>query len=276
MDGRIDTVLRIIDSDIQRGDVSRLSIPALAREVGMCTRYLQLYFKAVTGEPIGHYIARLKAERALCLLKHSDMKMQDIAYAVGLQNPSALNNILRKSHGKTPQQVRACLRGMRPRPAAENLDYRIEHLRAVPVLSLSYIGSYDTYGSELFEEDSWTLLYDHAEAAGVLPETPDYWGIALDDADITDPERCRFYACISVTALPETEKGRIKAMKIPGGRYAVYTHRGDYSLLEDFYSVVQCQLKFRLGSGLILERYLNSPSEVSADELLTEVWFPIE
>lgn len=33
---------------------------------------------------------------------------------------------------------------------------------------------------------------------------------------------------------------------------------------------------YLLGEGFILERYLNSPTDTPADELLTEVWLPIK
>lgn len=269
-------VLRIIDESIQKGDTSRLSIKELSVEAGMCKRYLQLYFKAFMNEPIGKYIKRVRMERAMWLMKNTDREIQYVAYSVGLQNPPALNNIFRKKLGLTPQDVRTALRVNMPQHTDYPVDYRIEYLPDTHVLSLSFIGSYYNYDSIQFEDKSWNRLYDYAVQTNLLPENPDYWGIAFDDEDITDAEHCRFYACISINAgCGDISDNEIKAIKIPGGRYAVYVHRGAYFLLDDFYSTILRNFKFSLRNSFILERYINSPADVPANELITEVWFPI-
>ncbi|WP_245797082.1 GyrI-like domain-containing protein [Bacteroides luti] len=70
---------------------------------------------------------------------------------------------------------------------------------------------------------------------------------------------------------------RIKSMIISAGQYAVYTHKGSYSLLDSFYNAILNNLppQYILGEGLILEHYLNSPVETTENELLTEVLLPI-
>jgi DNA gyrase inhibitor GyrI len=65
-------------------------------------------------------------------------------------------------------------------------------------------------------------------------------------------------------------------MYLPEGQYLVYTHRGAYELLDKFYEAVFRQLPCRLGDGYILEKYLNSPADVAEEELITEVWVPID
>lgn len=47
--------------------------------------------------------------------------------------------------------------------------------------------------------------------------------------------------------------------------------------LDAFYDAILKNLppNYLLGEGFFLERYLNSPTDTPADELLTEVWLPI-
>ena len=69
----------------------------------------------------------------------------------------------------------------------------------------------------------------------------------------------------------------IKYMELPQSTYAVYTHQGDYVLLDAFYETILKQLPqfYSLGETPILEHYLNSPTDTDVKELLTEVWIPI-
>ena len=72
-------------------------------------------------------------------------------------------------------------------------------------------------------------------------------------------------------------KSRIKSMILPRQLYAVFCHKGSYSLLDTFYDAILKNLpqEYLLGEGFILERYLNSPAVAPEEELLTEVWLPI-
>ena len=106
----------------------------------------------------------------------------------------------------------------------------------------------------------------------------EYWGIAFDDTDITEEDKCRFYAALSVdndkiVKTPVTEE--IKSMNLPYGKYAVFTHKGDYNKLDKFYDSILCSIDFELGNTPILEKYLNSPKNTSKKDLITEIWLPL-
>ena len=69
----------------------------------------------------------------------------------------------------------------------------------------------------------------------------------------------------------------VKYMTLPAQEYAVYTHKGAYNKLDSFYKIFMLNIPqgYDLSNGLILERYLNSPSDTAESELLTEVLLPI-
>lgn len=73
--------------------------------------------------------------------------------------------------------------------------------------------------------------------------------------------------------------GEVGWCLFPGHEYAVFTHTGAYANLSDIYlccletlqrSVIQIDK-----SRLLMERYLNSPVDVSPSDLKTEIWVPI-
>lgn len=112
----------------------------------------------------------------------------------------------------------------------------------------------------------------------LLPEKEEYWEICYDDTGITDAEKCRFYACMTITKFIKSRLiDEIKSMDLPACKYAVYIYEGAYNELDSFYKSIMLNIPqgYNLGNGLILERYLNSPNDTAESELLTEVLLPI-
>lgn len=286
--GQIETVLHYLNTMIQKNWTGKtaaefnhlLSIPELAKIAYMSNRNLQLMFKAYTGETLHQYIIRTRMEYAQQLLKDNNMSITEIYEYIGFANQSALNNALQKQYNLTPREIQKNLlqtKHIYPSPVP---PCRIVESETIPVLFLSFIGDYNTCSTVAFESYTWDCLYEYAKENSLLPDKEDYWGIAYDDSDITSSEKCRFYACMTikkVTGFSPSFTSPIKRMELPQSTYAVYTHQGDYVLLDAFYETILKQLpqSYFLGETPILEHYLNSPTDTDTKELLTEVWIPI-
>lgn len=257
-----------------------LSIPELAKIACMSVRNLQLMFKAYTSETLHQYIIRTRMEYAQQLLKDKNMSITEICEYIGFANQSALNNALQKKYNLTPRELqKKLLETTHVYPSPIPLC-RIVESETIPILFLSYTGDYNTCSSVAFEAYTWDCLYEYAKENSLLTNKEDYWGIAYDDTDITSSEKCRFYACMTIqrgTGFSPSLTSQIKYMELPQSTYAVYTHQGDYALLDAFYETILKQLpqSYCLGETPILEHYLNSPTDTEVKELLTEVWIPI-
>lgn len=286
--GQIETILHYLDSMIQKNWTGKtadefnhlLSIPELAKIACMSVRNLQLMFKAYTSETLHQYIIRTRMEYAQQLLKDKNMSITEICEYIGFANQSALNNALQKKYNLTPRELqKKLLETTHVYPSPIPLC-RIVESETIPILFLSYTGDYNTCSTVAFEAYTWDCLYEYAKENSLLPDKEDYWGIAYDDTDITSSEKCRFYACMTVqkeTGFSPSLTSQIKYMELPQSTYAVYTHQGDYALLDAFYETILKQLpqSYCLGETPILEHYLNSPTDTEVKELLTEVWIPI-
>ncbi len=286
--GQIETILHYLDSMIQKNWTGKtadefnhlLSIPELAKIACMSVRNLQLMFKAYTSETLHQYIIRTRMEYAQQLLKDKNMSITEICEYIGFANQSALNNALQKKYNLTPRELqKKLLETTHVYPSSIPLC-RIVESETIPILFLSYTGDYNTCSSVAFEAYTWDCLYEYAKENSLLPNKEDYWGIAYDDTDITSSEKCRFYACMTIqrgTGFSPSLTSQIKYMELPQSTYAVYTHQGDYALLDAFYETILKQLpqSYCLGETPILEHYLNSPTDTEVKELLTEVWIPI-
>lgn len=286
--GQIETVLHYINTMLHENWTCRsteefnqlLSITELAKIAGMSARNLQLMFKVYMRETLHQYIIRIRMERAQQILKEERMSITEISDYIGLANQSALNNIFQKKYHLTPQEKQMELsKTVQFYPFSVSSPNIVE-ITAIPVIYLSYIGSYDTCNNAAYEMDSWDRLYNYALQNDLIPSEEDYWGIAYDDRYITSPDKCRFYACMSIKKninFNPSLTSSIKLMNLPGGAYAVYTHQGSYTLLDAFYDTILKQLpqNYYLGESPILEHYLNSPIDTDVKSLLTEVWIPI-
>lgn len=284
--GQITAVLHHINMMVQcdwtGSDVNAFenetSIEHLSKISGICKRNLHIYFPAYINETVAQYKNRIRLEYALQLLKEGKYTQTELAERIGLANDTALYNIFRKKLNTTPANYKA---RFLTEPIIQNIptvDCKIIGLPETPVLFLSYIGNYNDYASTFFEEDSWDKLYNYASTNNILPESEEYWGICYDDTGITDVGKCRFYACMTITkSIKSRLTDEVKCMILPSHRYAIYTHKGSYNKLDSFYKNIMLNIPqgYDPGSGLILERYLNSPNDTAESELLTEVLLPI-
>ena len=284
----INTVLHYIDLMIQKNWINEeqkafnnaLSIHKLAQIANMSDRNFQVIFTTTMNENPHQYITRLRIEHVMNLLKDNKMSMPEISDYVGFANQQALYNAMRKKAHATPSQTKVNLLQKSETYPLVIPPYKITNTSQKRIIYISYIGNYDTCNSPVFEEDTWDKLYSFAKSNNILPPTEEYWGICFDDTDITDSAKCRFYACMTITSDKEITMSftnPIKLMILPACKYAVYTHKGSYSLLNSFYGAILKQLppRYKLGDGYILEHYLNSPTDTKEEDLLTEVFLPI-
>jgi AraC family transcriptional regulator len=260
---------------------NEISVAHLADEVYMSVRNLQLMFKSFTGISLHQYIDLRRLGYAQQLMRYRSLTLAEIADHLGFANPQALSNKFTKVFGESPSKRSTEVRRFR---WEESVDMQVDEPRRellprIAVLFISYVGSYDHLNSLDFEKDSWDRIYDFAAEREILASEPQFWGIAFDDTDIIHPNDCRFYAAVSIrddNSFRIAHSETIQKMYLPEGQYLVYTHRGAYELLDKFYEAVFRQLPCRLGDGYILEKYLNSPADVAEEELITEVWVPID
>ena len=284
--GQLINVLHYINQQIQRDwtntDTNAFNQAVhkevLAEIACMSPRNFQLYFNSYFKEPFGEYIDRLRREFALQLIKDGQLTHAKIAERVGYANDTALYNVFKKKYQYTPSEYKDLIFENK-KAVTDKIDCQIEILKEKTVLFLSYIGDYNDFSSSIFEEDSWDKLYGLAFSQNILPENEEYWGICYDNQEITDSEKCRFYACLTISNLiPRQITDEIKCMTTPSSLYAVFTHVGAYDGLDHFYDVAiqNIPLEYRLSDNLILERYLNSPTDTPESELVTELWIPIE
>ena len=94
---------------IEQHSDEELSLTKVAKAVNISPNYLSEKFKKVTGVNFVDYVARIRTEKARDLLEDVDLRISEIAFAVGFQSLSQFNRVFKKLLRKSPTQFRASL-----------------------------------------------------------------------------------------------------------------------------------------------------------------------
>ncbi|MDQ1914659.1 response regulator [Paenibacillus sp. GD4] len=73
--------------------------------------YFSKLFKKVTGDNYSAYLTKLRMQKAVLLLVNTDMKMFEIAAAVGYDDPNYFTNVFRMLHQMSPSDYRKQYKG---------------------------------------------------------------------------------------------------------------------------------------------------------------------
>ena len=257
-----------------------IGLKPLAKISNISEFHFHRLFKAFIGESIGSYITRQRIERSARILQTSNYTLTEIAERVGYQSAYSLSKAFKKHFGVSPSAFRNIetffsSKSTIDKPALLNLDPEII---SIEEKELVYIRIISKYGSEKDYAVAWNELIQYGKANNILNSKTEYIGLSFDDPNITKPDKCRFYACISTDKTIEP-KGKFGAQTIKKGKYAVFKLKGSYSGLAKLYDSIYFdwlpKSNFQLRNGLPFEKYLNDPDKVETSEILTEIFIPI-
>ena len=83
-----------------------LSLTKVAKFAHISANHLSEKFKEVAGINFVDYVARIRIGKARDLLQSSNLRISEIAFAVGFQSLSQFNRVFRKLMRKSPTQFR--------------------------------------------------------------------------------------------------------------------------------------------------------------------------
>jgi len=91
---------------IRERHAENLRLGQVAGAVNASTFYFCKMFKKVTGINFTDYVAQVRVEKARNLLLNPDLRISEIAYAVGFQSLTHFNRVFKKVIGRCPSQYR--------------------------------------------------------------------------------------------------------------------------------------------------------------------------
>ncbi len=100
--GTINDIHTLLISNLKK----RYTVNELAAKFHINQTTLKATFKTVFGQPIATYMKEYRIERAKELLLHSDMRISDISFEVGYENPSKFTQCFKSVTGLLPKDFR--------------------------------------------------------------------------------------------------------------------------------------------------------------------------
>lgn len=98
-------VLKKVEAYIHEHLADDVSLQAIADYVHFHPVYLSKLYKQETGDSLSDYIHRIRMEKAVYLLRHTDAKMYEIAEQIGYES-TYFNKVFKKQFHITPQEFR--------------------------------------------------------------------------------------------------------------------------------------------------------------------------
>ena len=91
---------------IEKHSGEELSLRRVAKAVNISPNHLSEKFKQVTGINFVEYVARTRFGNACDLLRNPNLRISEIAFAVGFQSLSQFNRVFKELARKSPTQYR--------------------------------------------------------------------------------------------------------------------------------------------------------------------------
>jgi YesN/AraC family two-component response regulator len=85
----------------------KISLHEIAKAINISANYLSEKFKKITGINFVDYVAHTRIEKASDLLHNVNLRISEIAFAVGFQSLSQFNRVFKKLTGQSPTEFRA-------------------------------------------------------------------------------------------------------------------------------------------------------------------------
>jgi AraC family transcriptional regulator len=272
---------------IQRHLDDDLSLADLASVAAFSRFHFHRIFRGLTGESVKEHVRRLRLERAAQRLKREDVAITDLAFEAGFAAHESFTRAFTSMFGMPPSLYRAArqplpksasdarlgdIAGFHPPDYGDPLDVELKTLPPLQVVFLRHVGPYSEVGAV------WGRLMAWAGMRGLFGPQMRLLGLVYDDPDITPSGKIRYDAALVVTRPlePESDFG---VTEIPGGRFALFTHRGPYESLsgtyQRFYGAWLPNSPHELRDAEAYEEYLNSPMTAKPADLLTRIHVPL-
>ncbi|CAL2080310.1 AraC family transcriptional regulator [Tenacibaculum sp. 190524A05c] len=249
-------------------------------------RNINRIFYALQQETIGHYLKRIKLEKAAEYLKYSFDEVSDIAIAVGYADLPTFSKAFKNHFGCSPTHYRnleilkeeILEETIKDSQGYNKLEFTIEELPAFKILYLQYKGNYDNIKAI---EQTWEKLVRYALKKKLFKDDTIIVGEVLDDDEISESLKCRYNAGIIIESNADiTTEGLFGTKEIEAQKYAKFIHIGSHESCFETYNSIYMHwmkdVKLEFEDKPTLEFYLNDEETTPKEKLITEIYIPVK
>lgn len=228
-----------------------IKVEEVAAAAGYSYYHLNRQFVAVLGESVGSYIKKRRLADGAKKLLYTDKKIIDIAMENGFESPEAFSRAFKNVYKVSPLQYRLnrldAFIGAKERLDLGGLEHLASNVTVHPrIVELPDIQVAGLRGETTLQDNKLKELWGRFNRmAGEIPNRkPDGRCFGICEAchthtvyDMDDGVLFTEVAGVEVESfegLPEVFVPKV----LPGGRYAVFTHRGTLRLLQQTFTYI--------------------------------------
>ena len=251
-------------------------------------RNINRIFEALHNETIGKYVKRLRLEKAAQYLKYSEIGVSDVAYEVGFEDRAAFSKAFKKKYNTSPSAFRnnsdLILEEIQQSFFPENIETReklqfdIEFLPDFEFLFLEYRGSHENIPAI---EKTWDQIIDYTFKKNLLSNHSVLMTEIIDDVEISESIHSRYnFGIIPERPFSFSPKELFRIKKHKRQKYAKFVYQGSDESSVDFYKKIYAFWVLDINLELVdlptLEFYPNYDENIPKDELITEIYIPVQ
>ena len=261
-----------------------IDLQRLAKAAQFSPFHFHRIFTSLIGETPQQFLTRLRLELAAnMLVKYFGYSITRIAMECGFSSPSTFARAFKIHFGIPAKEYRVTEN--KPTPTGVNIDLVTKaqlppidiSIAGVPDWNLAYVSCLNGYRIELICK-AWNQLRLWALSKGLDLDQMRALGISYDDPLITPPEKCRYYACLTIPegVIPQPPIGHLR---LPGSKCLVARVMCTAEQIQPVYMYLYRE--WLVDSGFQpdnlppYEVYLSAPDPVSGGQFVMDVYIPI-
>lgn len=228
-----------------------IKVEDVAKAAGYSYYHLNRQFTAILGESIGSYIKKRRLADASKKLLYSDLKIIDIAIEYGFDSPEAFSRAFKAIYKVSPQSYRQnrldIFIGGKERLDTGLLDHLVRNVTVHPrIVELPEIRVAGIRGETTLRDNHLRELWDRTNSLykQIPNRIPGGRSLGICEA-CAENTLYTMNDDILFTEVAGTEVSSFDGLTepfvqkiIPGGRYAVFTHRGTLRMLPQTFDYI--------------------------------------
>lgn len=281
---QLNLAMRYIEANLA-GDIDFQKVSQLA---GCSEYHFRRMFSFLSGMSLSEYIRRRRLSQAALELRHSSVRVIDLAVKYGYDSPDSFSRAFQGLHGLTPTEARlegAALKAVPPMTfqltiqGGNEMDYRIVEKEAFYIVGLKKRVSLLYHGVNPEIAAMWaSLTEEDIKALKALSKVEPH-GLVSASVNFTEgrAEGTELDHYIGVAASePHAEKWQVLA--VPASTWGVFTARGKFpdalqSVWARIYSEWFAVSGYEISDGP--EMLWNEGKDTSLPDFHSEIWIPI-
>lgn len=264
-----------------------ISIEDVAGAAGFSPYHFHRIFSAFVGETIGDYIRRIRLEKGLHLMRNHSFSVTDTSIEVGFESSSSFSKSFRQFYGISPSHAKVTEVAPQPKKIT------IKQIERKKDMDVRFVLKSDQ--KFIFAEAKGKENNDYTKAADIAFDKicsylnqQKLWNqvdtclsMSPDESGKVPDEECRYLG--GFTLKPGTSvkaANGIATMVIPGGKYAVFRHKGPYETLWQSWKAIY---RYWLPTSEVelrdvepYEVYLDDKSNTKPEDLRTDIYIAIK